>query len=75
MAEASSPTLAPEPLVGSTSTNAQLDHHSQRALKEVDLALTASTMMAAKAHFALASMHMQKAREMGGRQIRPALVM
>lgn len=44
----------------------ELSYHSQRATRELDMGLTAQSTPAARAHLQLASMHMQRVRELGG---------
>lgn len=41
-----------------------LDYHNLRAQRELDLGLTAQSTPVARAHLTLASMHLQKAREL-----------
>lgn len=56
----------------------ELEYHTARARMELDLGLTAGTMMASKAHLQLASMHMQRVRELsaeGAISVRPLLQM
>lgn len=43
-----------------------LSYHSERATRELDLGLTAGSTNAARAHLQLASLHMQRVRELGG---------
>lgn len=43
-----------------------LSYHTHRATRELDLGLTASSSPAARAHLALASMHLQRVRELSG---------
>jgi len=43
-----------------------LTYHSQRATRELDLGLTADLNSVARAHLQLASMHMQRVRELNG---------
>lgn len=52
-------------------------YHSNRALRELDLGLTASCFAAARAHLELSSLHMRRAREASaGREVlRPLLEM
>ena len=42
-----------------------LDYHRSRATHELDRGLTAPHVNAARAHLKLASMHMQRVRELG----------
>lgn len=50
-----------------------LNYHSLRAARELDLGLTAASIAAARAHLQLASMHMQKARELNTSTVPPPL--
>ena len=50
-----------------------LNYHSARATREFDLGLTAESSSAARAHLKLASMHMERMRELTG-QTAPTLV-
>ena len=50
---------------------ADVAYHSDRALRELHLGLTSSSMPAARAHLELSSLHMQKVIEMGGANARP----
>ena len=43
-----------------------LSYHSQRASHELDLGLTAALPSVARAHLELASMHLQRLRELTG---------
>jgi hypothetical protein len=55
----------------------QIDYHSQRAMRELDLGLIASCVAAARAHLQLSSLHMSRMRELRGTSLgmRPPLVM
>jgi hypothetical protein len=59
------------------SQHEEFGYHSRRALRELDLGLTATCVAAARAHFELSSLHMQRAREASaGREVlRPLLEM
>ena len=50
-----------------------LSYHSERATRELDLGLTAETLSAARAHLKLASMHMERVRELTGTTLSPPL--
>jgi hypothetical protein len=54
-----------------------LEYHKIRATSELDRGLTAKDTSAARAHLRLASMHMQRVRELAGPGMRekPALQM
>ena len=55
-----------------------IEYHSTRAEKEMGLGLIAQGIPAARAHLQLASLHMQRARELGDQTVsheRPALIM
>ena len=41
-----------------------LSYHSERATRELDLGLTAETLSVARAHLKLASMHMDRVRQL-----------
>lgn len=41
-------------------------YHSERAMRELDLGLIASSTAAAKAHLKLSSLHLARVRELGG---------
>jgi hypothetical protein len=41
-------------------------YHSERAMVELDLALKASCADAARAHFRLSSLHLEKSQALGG---------
>jgi hypothetical protein len=43
-----------------------VSYHSRRATHELDLGLTAESGTAARAHLQLASMHMERVRELTG---------
>ena len=43
-----------------------LNYHTQRATRELDLGLTAGSSLVARAHLKLASMHLQRVREISG---------
>lgn len=47
----------------------ELSYHSERATRELDLGLTAGSSMAARAHLELASMHMQRVRQLSTRPV------
>jgi hypothetical protein len=49
-------------------------YHSQRATQELDLGLTAGSSPVARAHLQLASMHMQRVRELTGTQSIPMVM-
>ncbi len=42
----------------------QLEYHTQRASRELDLGLSAQSTNAARSHLQLASMHMQRVKEL-----------
>jgi hypothetical protein len=46
-------------------TDERLQYHSRRAMAELDLALKASNADAARAHFRLSSLHLEKSRPAG----------
>jgi hypothetical protein len=46
-------------------TDESLQYHSQRAMAELDLALKASNAEAARAHFRLSSLHLEKSQMPG----------
>ncbi len=52
------------------------EYHSSRAMRELDLGLTADCAAAARAHLRLSSLHMEQARRLGARphKGRPMLV-
>ena len=55
-----------------------IEYHSSRAQSEMGLGLRAQVIPAARAHLQLASLHMQRVRELAGRQMpkeKPVLVM
>jgi hypothetical protein len=52
-------------------THDQLRYHSERAVAELDMALKASNVDAARAHFRLSSLHLEKSRAEQGAS-RPA---
>jgi hypothetical protein len=43
-----------------------VEYHSARAMAELDMALSASSPDAARAHFRLSSLHLEKSRALGG---------
>ncbi len=43
-------------------------YHTQRAVRELDLGLTAQSISASRAHLQLSSLHFQKARSLQGGQ-------
>ena len=43
-----------------------LSYHSERATRELDLGLVANSTAVARAHLQLASMHLQRVRELNG---------
>lgn len=43
-----------------------LNYHSERATRELDLGLVADSSSATRAHLQLASMHLQRVRELNG---------
>jgi hypothetical protein len=45
-----------------------LDYHRRRAMRELDLGLTAECPNAARAHLTLSSLHLQRLRQAGGEQ-------
>lgn len=47
-----------------------LSYHTQRATSELDLGLIAVDSPAARAHLKLASMHLQRVRELSGPTVR-----
>jgi hypothetical protein len=54
-----------------------LHYHRDRAAREVDMGLIATSMPAARAHFKLASLHMARVRELAPSSLeaRPPLAM
>jgi hypothetical protein len=54
-----------------------IDYHSTRATRELDLGLIAKSLPAARAHLRLASLHMERLRELTGSRLnkRPVLTM
>jgi hypothetical protein len=55
-----------------------IEYHSTRAREELDLGLIAQGMAAARSHLQLASLHMQRVRELSGSRVStgvPALMM
>ena len=52
-------------------------YHSKRAMRELDLGLTAASTPAARAHLQLSSLHMDKLRQLTREPglVRPPLVM
>jgi len=48
----------------------QIQYHTERAMRELDQGLTAGSEAAARAHLQLSSLHMQRARALGGGGIR-----
>lgn len=42
-----------------------IEYHSARAMAELDMALSASCPDAARAHFRLSSLHLEKSRTLG----------
>ena len=48
-----------------------LSYHSERATRELDLGMTAESANVARAHFELASMHLDRVREFTGRPMAP----
>jgi hypothetical protein len=57
--------------------NNDLHYHRERATRELDMGLVATTMAAARAHLKLASMHMDRVRELATSSVeaRPPLTM
>ena len=57
--------------------DADLEYHKRRATAELDRGLTSTHIVAARAHLALASMHMQRVRELSepGARLEPVLRM
>lgn len=51
-----------------------LNYHSQRATRELDLGLLAHSPPAQRAHLQLASMHLQRVRELSGRRGTPIAI-
>lgn len=51
-----------------------LSYHKQRATRELDMGLTAQSNPAARAHLALASMHLRRVRELSGNGPSPGVV-
>jgi hypothetical protein len=47
----------------------QIQHHAQRATREMDQGLSAKSAAAARAHLELSSLHLQRARALGGREL------
>lgn len=43
--------------------------HSQRAMAELDLALSAASQAAARAHFDLSTLHLERMRSLGAERI------
>jgi hypothetical protein len=44
----------------------RIEYHSKRAQNELDLGFTSDVMAASRAHLRLASLHMQRVRELTG---------
>jgi hypothetical protein len=55
----------------------QVTYHSERSTRELQMGLIASSTQAARAHLALSSLHLQRAREAQGapEHIRPPFVL
>ena len=51
------------------------EFHRQRAERELDIGLIASSPAAARAHLQLSSLHHRRARELGGQSSGPLLQM
>jgi succinate dehydrogenase flavin-adding protein (antitoxin of CptAB toxin-antitoxin module) len=68
---------AVKPLVSGHDMSEQdkISYHSQRAMRELDLGLTAGCIPAARAHMQLSALHMEKVRELSGGAVKPALSM
>lgn len=47
-----------------------IQFHSERAMAELDLALRAGCLDAARAHFSLSALHVEKMRALGGQPVR-----
>jgi hypothetical protein len=45
-------------------TDQQIQLHSDRAMAELDMALTASCIQAAQAHFGLSALHLDRMRDL-----------
>jgi hypothetical protein len=43
-----------------------LEYHRSRAMRELDLGLSAALPQVARAHLTLSSLHLQKVRQIGG---------
>ena len=55
-------------------TDDQIDVHAERALEEIDLARSATSLAAAQAHLSLSELHFDKVRELSETpEVRPAL--
>jgi hypothetical protein len=50
-----------------------VSYHNARATRELDLGLTADTAVASRAHLKLASLHMERVRELTGTAATPPL--
>jgi hypothetical protein len=48
----------------------KIKYHSERALAELDLALGTNCAMAARAHFALSGLHLERLRDLSEGQTR-----
>lgn len=46
-----------------------IDFHARRAMAELDLALSAASISAAKAHFSLSTLHLEKMRSLTAGQM------
>jgi hypothetical protein len=53
----------------------EAEYHSNRARQELDLGLTAKGISASRSHLRLASLHMQRLRELNGDRSSPPLEM
>lgn len=54
---------------------AHASYHHERARRELDAGLTASSSSAARAHLELSNLHLKRARELGAHEGRPLLSM
>jgi hypothetical protein len=52
-----------------------IQYHQTRAARELDMGLSTSCLNAARAHLQLSSLHMRRARELGGTDGKPPLQM
>ena len=52
-----------------------IQYHSERARRELDMGLLAAAAAASRAHLQLASLHMQRVRELAGARHAPAPIL